>query len=124
MQAANCKFFERGLEKCVGLLKAGVFRYGKIMAADKTKIDGGRALRGGSAPGGVGDEAGAPVEGKQVTEADRRRERAAQKLRENLSRRKQQVRARRAGQADETDGLPAAKPVDSAETAAKRDESQ
>jgi CRP-like cAMP-binding protein len=44
-----------------------------------------------------------------VTEADRRRERAAQKLRENLGRRKQQVRARRAGQADETDGLPAAK---------------
>ncbi|KAA0701324.1 hypothetical protein DTW90_06025 [Neorhizobium sp. P12A] len=43
------------------------------------------------------------------TEADRRRERAAQKLRENLARRKQQVRARRAGQADETDGLPAAK---------------
>ncbi len=94
------------------------------MAADKTKIDGGQALQGGSAPGGVGDEAGEPLGGKQVTEADRRRERAAQKLRENLSRRKQQVRARRAGQADETDGLPAAKPVDSAETAAKRDESQ
>lgn len=98
------------------------------MAADKTKIDGGQALRGGSAPGGAGDgvgnEAGEPVGGKQVTEADRRRERAAQKLRENLSRRKQQVRARRAGQADETDGLPAAKPVDSAEVAAKRDESQ
>ncbi|WP_245430401.1 hypothetical protein [Rhizobium tropici] len=98
------------------------------MAADKTKIDGGQALQGGSAPGGAGDgvggEAGVPVGGKQVTEADRRRERAAQKLRENLSRRKQQVRARRAGQADETDGLPAAKPVDSAEAAAKRDESQ
>ncbi|MBB3289895.1 hypothetical protein FHT91_004894 [Rhizobium sp. BK347] len=98
------------------------------MAADKTKIDGGQALQGGSAPGGtsggVGGEAGEPVGGKQVTEADRRRERAAQKLRENLSRRKQQVRARRAGQADETDGLPAAKPVDSAEAAAKRDESQ
>ncbi|MBE1504118.1 hypothetical protein H4W29_001299 [Rhizobium viscosum] len=47
-----------------------------------------------------------------------RRERAAEKLRENLSRRKQQVRARRSGQADETDGLPAAKPA-----AAKMDES-
>ncbi|MGZ9719728.1 hypothetical protein [Rhizobium miluonense] len=73
------------------------------MGADKTKIDEGQALQGGSTPG----EAGEGV--KQITEADRRRERAAQKLRENLSRRKQQVRARRAGQADETDGLPAAK---------------
>lgn len=47
------------------------------------------------------------------TEAERqaqlRRERAAEKLRENLVRRKQQVRARRSGQADETDGLPAVK---------------
>lgn len=38
-----------------------------------------------------------------------RRERAAAKLRENLLRRKTQARARRAGDADETDGLPAAK---------------
>ena len=44
-----------------------------------------------------------------VSESDRRRARAAAKLKENLSRRKQQVRARRAGEADETDGLPAAK---------------
>ncbi|MGY5800282.1 hypothetical protein ACXHMN_03020 [Rhizobium sp. LEGMi12c] len=98
------------------------------MAADKTKIDEGQALQGGSASGGVDDglggEAGEPVGGRQVTEADRRRERAAQKLRENLSRRKQQVRARRAGQADETDGLPGAKAGDSADAAAKRDESQ
>jgi len=41
--------------------------------------------------------------------AEERRLRAAEKLRDNLLRRKQQVRARRAGQADETDGLPAAK---------------
>ncbi|QKK25897.1 hypothetical protein [Rhizobium hidalgonense] len=41
-------------------------------------------------------------------QAKLRRERAADKLRENLSRRKQ-VRARRSGQADETNGLPAAK---------------
>ena len=41
-------------------------------------------------------------------EADRKA-RAAQKLRENLSRRKHQARARRAGEADETNGLPAAK---------------
>lgn len=40
---------------------------------------------------------------------DERKSRAAQKLRENLMRRKQQMRARRAGEADETDGLPAAK---------------
>ena len=42
-------------------------------------------------------------------QAKLRRERAAEKLRENLSRHKQQTRARRSGQADETDGLPAAK---------------
>lgn len=40
--------------------------------------------------------------------ADERKARAAQKLRENLMRRKQQSRARRKGAADETDGLPAA----------------
>jgi len=90
------------------------------MAADKTKIDEGQALQGGSASG----EAGERADARQVTEADRRRERAAQKLRENLARRKQQVRARRAGQADETDGLPGAKAGDSTDSAAKRDESQ
>ncbi|WP_112429162.1 hypothetical protein [Rhizobium sp. 18055] len=42
-------------------------------------------------------------------QAKLRRDRAAEKLRENLSRRKQQTRARRSGQADETNGLPAAK---------------
>ncbi len=94
------------------------------MAADKTKIDEGQALQGGSKSSGAGGEAGARADARQVTEADRRRERAAQKLRENLARRKQQVRARRAGQADETDGLPGAKPGDSADSAAKRDESQ
>ncbi|MCX8996021.1 hypothetical protein NOF55_02780 [Rhizobiaceae bacterium BDR2-2] len=41
--------------------------------------------------------------------AELHRERAAAKLRENLQRRKQQARARRAGEADETVGLPAAK---------------
>ena len=47
----------------------------------------------------------------------RRRERAALKLRENLARRKQQARARRAGEAEDGIGLPAAhvtlKPGDS-----------
>jgi hypothetical protein len=42
-------------------------------------------------------------------QAKLRRDRAAEKLRENLSRRKQQTRARRSDQADETNGLPAAK---------------
>jgi hypothetical protein len=45
---------------------------------------------------------------RQKTEAELRQMRAAQKLRENLQRRKQQARARRAGEADMTDGLPAA----------------
>lgn len=40
---------------------------------------------------------------------EQREARAAKKLRENLQRRKLQLRARRAGDADETTGLPAAK---------------
>lgn len=46
---------------------------------------------------------------QQPTEAELRRARAAQKLRENLARRKQQSRARREGEADTASGLPAAK---------------
>ncbi|QRM54186.1 hypothetical protein [Sinorhizobium sp. BG8] len=46
---------------------------------------------------------------KQKTEAERRAERLAKTLRENLQRRKQQSRARRSGAADEAIGLPAAK---------------
>ena len=57
----------------------------------------------GGKPGA--EAASAPV----VSEADRRRARVAQKLRENLQRRKHQSRARRQGEADEADGLPAAK---------------
>lgn len=45
----------------------------------------------------------------QPTETELRKAREARKLRENLMRRKQQARARRAGEADLTDGLPAAK---------------
>ncbi len=47
--------------------------------------------------------------GRGRTEAELRAERLARTLRENLQRRKQQARARRAGDADETTGLPAAK---------------
>lgn len=42
------------------------------------------------------------------TGKDARERRLAEQLRANLQRRKAQVRARRAGEADETDGLPAA----------------
>lgn len=49
-----------------------------------------------------------PGEKAKQREAERKA-RAAKKLRENLARRKQQSRARRAGDADETIGLPAAK---------------
>lgn len=50
-----------------------------------------------------------------LSEAEqRRRERAAAKLRENLARRKQQSRARRAGEAEDGEGLPAARPRDMA----------
>ncbi|WP_139276093.1 hypothetical protein [Pararhizobium antarcticum] len=47
--------------------------------------------------------------------AEERKARAAKTLRDNLMRRKQQGRARRAGAADETFGLPAAKTDDSAD---------
>lgn len=40
-------------------------------------------------------------------QAAKRAERSAEQLRANLQRRKAQVRARREGRADETDGLPA-----------------
>ncbi|MDK1384312.1 hypothetical protein QN224_02690 [Sinorhizobium sp. 8-89] len=45
----------------------------------------------------------------RTAEADAKRSRLAKNLRDNLQRRKQQMRARRAGAADETSGLPAAK---------------
>ncbi len=43
-----------------------------------------------------------------TSEAERKRDRLAETLRQNLARRKQQARARRQGAADEADGLPAA----------------
>jgi hypothetical protein len=46
---------------------------------------------------------------EHLSGAEARRERLAKNLRDNLQRRKQQMRARRAGAADETSGLPAAK---------------
>ena len=49
-----------------------------------------------------------PGEKAKQREAERK-ERAAKKLRENLARRKQQLRARRAGDEDDTIELPAAK---------------
>ena len=51
--------------------------------------------------------------GARKSEAERKAERLAKTLRENLARRKQQARARRAGGADEATGLPAAKRDDS-----------
>jgi len=47
--------------------------------------------------------------------AEERKARAAAKLRENLLRRKTQARARRAGDMDDTIGLPAAKKDESGE---------
>lgn len=46
---------------------------------------------------------------KDTTEADLKKARLARNLRDNLQRRKQQMRARRSGAADEVSGLPAAK---------------
>jgi hypothetical protein len=109
---------DRG-KKCVGLLKSWDFGYGKRMGVDKTKNGDEAISQGGLTAGEVGEG----MVAAPVTQADRRRERAAQKLRENLGRRKQQVRARRAGQADETDGLPAANTAPEETAAAKMDES-
>ncbi len=62
------------------------------------------------------DTGGMPVEQREEPRQKRgerseaeRKARAAAKLRENLQRRKQQARARRAGEEDATIGLPAAK---------------
>ena len=65
---------------------------------------------GGSVPQANG------VAGQEAQrQAEARKARAAKTLRDNLLRRKQQGRARRAGAADETSGLPAAKTDQSAE---------
>ncbi|PYG61602.1 hypothetical protein [Rhizobium sp. UGM030330-04] len=56
----------------------------------------------------AGNQQAGPGEKAREREAERKA-RAAKKLRENLLKRKQQLRARRAGDADETIGLPAAK---------------
>ena len=69
---------------------------------DQAQATSGRAERGHIEPGHEAER-----------QALARRERAARTLRDNLMRRKQQGRARRAGAADETSGLPAAKTDDS-----------
>ncbi|CDN96102.1 MULTISPECIES: hypothetical protein [Agrobacterium tumefaciens complex] len=61
-----------------------------------------------SAPAANANAQAGPGEKARQREAERKA-RAAKKLRENLMKRKQQVRARRAGDADDTIGLPAAK---------------
>ncbi|MQY45301.1 hypothetical protein GAO09_04370 [Rhizobiales bacterium RZME27] len=60
--------------------------------------------------GGMPVDAGEEQRLKRGERAEAERKlRAAAKLRENLQRRKQQARARRAGEEDQTIGLPAAK---------------
>jgi len=49
----------------------------------------------------------AMTENSKITKQQAREKRRAEQLRANLQRRKTQLRARRAGEADETDGLPA-----------------
>lgn len=60
----------------------------------------------------MNDAANRPLKNREkpaLSDAEQqRRERAAAKLRENLARRKQQSRARRAGEAEDGNGLPAA----------------
>jgi len=59
--------------------------------------------------GGVNEARGARARKAAEAREAERKARAAAKLRENLLRRKTQARARRAGEADSTEGLPAAK---------------
>ncbi|MCO6409436.1 hypothetical protein [Hoeflea alexandrii] len=54
-------------------------------------------------------------------QAAKRAQRSAEQLRANLQRRKAQVRARREGHADETDGLPASGSPAAAEDASGAD---
>jgi hypothetical protein len=65
-----------------------------------------------------GESRGDRARAAQAAREAERRAKASVKLRENLMRRKGQARARRAGEADETQGLPASVPA-----AAKSDES-
>ncbi|HEX2146499.1 MAG TPA: hypothetical protein VHG11_02465 [Pseudorhizobium sp.] len=60
------------------------------------------------------DKAAQQRKAQAAVRADERKLRAAEKLRENLLRRKTQARARRSGAADEAEGLPAAKKDESA----------
>lgn len=65
-----------------------------------------------------GESRGDRARKAQAAREAERKAKAAAKLRENLMRRKGQARARRAGEADDTQGLPASTP-----SAAKLDES-
>ncbi|MBW8322285.1 MAG: hypothetical protein K0M47_23990 [Rhizobium sp.] len=69
-------------------------------------------IRSGAEAGEGAEDAAATAGERRLRHADiaaaQRKARAANTLRENLLRRKLQQRSRRQGQADETDGLPAA----------------
>lgn len=107
------------------LLQIAVLRYQGGMNEDNEKSAATSATGAGpesdGEPGHPGPSPDRPPEtrpsGKLKAEArnasalqvaEQRRMRAAQKLRENLMRRKQQSRARRSGEAIEGEGLPAA----------------
>jgi hypothetical protein len=102
VQAPIRRFRESGAEKRGWLPVAVDLRYGGDMEKDDEHIS---------------NDPEPKARRSRATEAERqaqaRRERAAKTLRDNLLRRKQQGRARRAGDADETSGLPAA-PTDKA----------
>ena len=71
------------------------------MANDEERHD----LDGGDTGEGRGERHRRAAQAREA----QRKAKAAAKLRENLMRRKTQARARRAGEEDETQGLPAAK---------------
>ena len=101
MQAAISNFCAEDGENIAFAFARRAFSLWKTMSNDEKSTDS-RALEG--------DEASFERAGKAPDPREaQRKARAAAKLRENLMRRKTQSRARRAGEADEVSGLPAAK---------------
>jgi len=88
----------------------GDFRYHRRMSEKRDEFGQTDQAGEGADDSGIGNPAG------RLRHADvaaaQRKARAAMKLRENLMRRKQQQRSRRQGEADDTEGLPAAKSPD------------
>lgn len=88
----------------------GEFGYHRGMNEKRNEFGQADEAGEGTGDAGIGNPGGG-LRHADVAAAQRKA-RAAMKLRENLMRRKQQQRSRRHGEADDTEGLPAAKSPD------------